>query len=82
MPYLAGALESQFENQFGRNVIDGTGIPGHFDVTLSWEDDQTADSRGPSIFTALQEQLGLKLESQKRPVDTIYIESIERPSVN
>lgn len=41
-----------------------------------------SDSSGPSIFTALQEQLGLKLDSQKAPTDVLIIEHIERPSEN
>jgi uncharacterized protein (TIGR03435 family) len=42
----------------------------------------SSESSGPSLFTALQEQLGLKLESTKSPVDTIAIDHIERPSEN
>jgi uncharacterized protein (TIGR03435 family) len=82
MAYLAKALENQFGFQFGRTVVDLTGLKGNFDFTLSWARDQAADAPGSSLFTALQEQLGLKLEAQKGPVDIIYIDSIDRPSVN
>ena len=82
MAYLAKTLENQFAFQFGRTVVDLTGLKGNFDFTLSWVRDQAADAPGSSLFTALQEQLGLKLESQKGPVETIYIDNIERPSVN
>lgn len=61
-------------------VRDETGIPGVFDVTMSWRPDDVAnpnDSR-PSFFTAIQEQLGLKLEPQRRPVDVLIIDRIER----
>src|SRR5438105_2072524 len=62
-----------------------TGIPGRFDVSTSWQPDSAAldpnDSR-PSLFTALQEQLGLKLDSQRRPVDVLVIDAIERPTLN
>ena len=43
---------------------------------------EPADSNGPSIFSALQEQLGLRLESQKGPVEIIVIERVEKPSEN
>jgi uncharacterized protein (TIGR03435 family) len=62
-------------------VRDETGIPGTFDVTMSWRPDTAAndgnDSR-PSFVTAIQEQLGLKLEVQRRPVDVLVIDRIER----
>jgi uncharacterized protein (TIGR03435 family) len=82
MAYLAKALENQFAFQFGRTVVDLTDLKGNFDFTLSWARDQAVDAPGSSLFTSLQEQLGLRLESQKGPVDTIYIDSIQRPSAN
>jgi uncharacterized protein (TIGR03435 family) len=74
-------------------VVDKTGITGKYDFTLHWAPDQGAappdengslpqGDSGPSIFTALQEQLGLKLESTKSPLDTIVVDHIERPSEN
>jgi len=65
-----------------RTVLDDTGISGNFDVKLNWGPGQTADMDGPSIFTALQEQLGLKLNAQKGPVEILVIDSAERPSGN
>jgi bla regulator protein BlaR1 len=74
-----------------RRVIDKTGFAGNFDVSLRWTPDQvpvgnpaapSADTGGPSIFTAIQEQLGLKLESDKGPVDVLVIDNLERPSEN
>ena len=63
-------------------VRDDTGISGDFDVKLDWTPGQTADMDGPSIFSALQEQLGLKLNAQKGPVEILIIDSAERPSGN
>ena len=60
----------------------GEGGPEAFGLAPRAEPSSAADSNGPSIFTALQEQLGLKLESQKGPVETIIIEGVERPSRN
>jgi len=72
--FLAGNME--------RPVVDHTGIDGEFDLKLDWSPEQVSESSGPSIFTALEEQLGLRLESGKGPVEMIVIDSIERPSEN
>lgn len=65
----------------GRPVIDKTGLTGEYDYTLEWAPDG-AETLGVTIFTALQEQLGLKLESAKAPVDVVLVDSVERPSAN
>jgi uncharacterized protein (TIGR03435 family) len=89
-------LAEELSKRLGRVVIDKTGIQGRFDITLTWTPDEgtapplngsggtsaAADSSGPSIFTAIQEQLGLKLESQKGPVQVLVIDHIEMPSEN
>ena len=60
------------------------GAQGAFDFRLSWTPDAsldgTPDGTGPSIFTALQEQYGLRLESRKGPVEIIVVDHIERPT--
>lgn len=66
-------------------VKDQTGLTGKYDFTLECTPDTSAtasEDSTPSIFTALQEQLGLKLEPTKGPVDTLVIDHIERPSEN
>lgn len=65
-----------------RTVIDKTGITGTFDAHLKWSPDEAGDAALASIFTALQEQLGLRLESGKGPVEVIIIDHVERPSAN
>lgn len=64
-----------------RTVIDKTGLTGKFDMTLDWSKDQGADG-GPTIFTALEEQLGLKLVSSKGPVEMLVVEKAEKPTGN
>lgn len=69
----------------GRPVVDQTGLTGRFDFTLRWNREQTSSidpNAAPGLFTAMQEQLGLKLEPVKTPVDVIVIDHIERPSAN
>ena len=63
-----------------RIVIDKTGLAGPFDIDLTWSRDQTTDTTQPSIFTALQEQLGLKLEASHGPVDVLVIDRAEPPT--
>ena len=67
-------------------VLDATGVAGKFDFKLEWTPDdmgaKAPEAGGPSIFAALQEQLGLKLESAKVPAEVIVIDSAEKPSEN
>jgi uncharacterized protein (TIGR03435 family) len=92
MEALAGALSLPLN----AIVVDRTGIEGKYDLSLQWTPDSSTMPRvsksgdslpldataGPSIFTALQEKLGLRLESQKVPVPVIVIEHANRPSAN
>lgn len=71
----------------GRIVVDKTGLGDkRFDFELKWSSDADAPAdkggTGPAIFKALEEQLGLKLEPAKGPVDTFVVEQMERPSAN
>ena len=91
LTFLAEALS----NQVGRTVLDQTGLKGDYSFELKWTPDENqgaafkgpgdappADANGPSIFTAIQEQLGLKLDSQKGPVDLLVIDHAEKASEN
>jgi uncharacterized protein (TIGR03435 family) len=69
----------------GRPVIDKTGLTGFYKYTLDWlsaNRPPEPDSDLPSMFTAVQEQLGLKLESTKAPVEMLIVDHAERPSEN
>jgi uncharacterized protein (TIGR03435 family) len=79
----------------GRTVIDKTGLTGNYDFTLEYAPEEggppppgeaaqpaSPPDSAPSIFTALKEQLGLKLDSAKGPVDVIVIDHIEKPAEN
>lgn len=82
------------EKQLDRIVVDKTGLTGRYDFTLKWTPDESqgamfkgaesppADVSGPSIFTAIEEQLGLRLESRKGPVEILVVDHAERPSEN
>lgn len=79
-------LSRELAQVLGRVVLNQTGLSGRYDLSLRWTpDDDAAPSSPdapPGIFTAIQEQLGLKLESTKSPVPVLVIDSVERPSPN
>jgi uncharacterized protein (TIGR03435 family) len=62
----------------GGPIIDKTGVHGKYDINLSYAPANDPTSSLPSLFTALQEQLGLKLESQKVPVEYLVIDHVDR----
>jgi bla regulator protein blaR1 len=83
--------------QLGRTVLDKTGLTGEYDFTLDWTPDENHaaaggqqdlstpslhESPGPSIFAAIEQQLGLKLELQKVPTEFLVIDHAEKPSEN
>jgi len=69
-------------SQIGRTVRDQTGLTGEYDFKLSFAQDMVEGADGPSIFTAIQDQLGLRLDSQKGPVEVLIVDSAQRPSEN
>jgi uncharacterized protein (TIGR03435 family) len=87
-------LATTLSQLVGRSVVDRTGLSGEYDIELKFAPDQMPiglppkldvplpplDPNGPSIFTALQEQLGLKLESSKDAVDVLVIDHAEPPT--
>lgn len=74
-------LAQSLSGTLKRQVEDRTGLTGNFDYTLKWSDaDDTRPDKGPDLFTALQEQLGLKLESAKGPVRTVIVDHIVPPT--
>jgi uncharacterized protein (TIGR03435 family) len=78
-------LARQLSVTAGRPVIDKTGLVGYYAYMLDWASaiqPPPPDSDTPSIFTAVQEQLGLKLESAKAPVEMLIVDRAEKPSEN
>jgi uncharacterized protein (TIGR03435 family) len=80
MPEFADELSQLRE--IDRPVVDHTGIKGVFDITLKGAASAMLQPDGPSLFTLVQEQLGLKLVSTKAPIDVLVIDHAEQPSVN
>jgi uncharacterized protein (TIGR03435 family) len=89
-------LVNQLSQQLGHSVVDKTGLTGRYDFTLKWTPDPgvtgtplggpdglpSVESSGPSIFTAVQEDLGLKLQSARGRVEIIVIDHVEKPDAN
>jgi uncharacterized protein (TIGR03435 family) len=71
---------SREDFQIGRRVVDFTGLPGTYDLTLDWENSDAASDR-PTIFSALREQLGLRLEPRKVSLDVLVVDSVLRAPV-
>jgi len=87
MQQVAANLSGRLE----RIVVDKTGLTGRYAFNLAWTPEQMPAARrrlacrridpdGPSLFTALQEQLGLKLQSAKGPVEVLIVDSVEHPT--
>jgi uncharacterized protein (TIGR03435 family) len=84
-------LANTFSNWVGRSVIDETGLKGRYDFKLEWipddrdstkPDEKTEFQPGSSLFAIVQEQLGLKLEPRKGPVEVLIIDNAEKASEN
>lgn len=75
-------LANSLSGIVGPPVIDKTGYTGHFDFHLEFNREAAADTSEPSIFTALQEQLGMKLEAKKGPVEVLVIDNAGKASAN
>jgi uncharacterized protein (TIGR03435 family) len=67
-------------NQVQAPVVDETQLDGTFDIDLRWSPDLAKTDDAPSIFTALQEQLGLKLERKRVPTEMFFIDHVEKPT--
>lgn len=80
-------LTRYLSSEVGRSVVDKTGLSGSYDIAMTWmpamASTQEGDAAsGPTIFTALEEQIGLKLVPAKGPVPVLVIDSVEKPSEN
>jgi len=76
-----GALARILSARLGQPVVDKTGLGGKFDFTLKWDFNSDKGS-GPSVFTALREQLGLRLDSEKGRIDVLVVDRAEKPTDN
>jgi uncharacterized protein (TIGR03435 family) len=69
-----------------RQVVDRTGLAGFFDFELSWVPELAVpadgDASGATVFTSIREQLGLRLEAAKEPVEVLVIDAVSHPTDN
>jgi uncharacterized protein (TIGR03435 family) len=72
--YPLSLFASGLSPNLGRAVVDRTGLTGNWAFDLTYAPEPSPDSDAPGLFTAIQEQLGLKLESTKGPVDVLVID--------
>jgi uncharacterized protein (TIGR03435 family) len=80
---LLSRLAADLGGVAGRIVVDQTGLAGRFDLELHWSaGEKSAASDDPTLFTAVQEQLGLRLKPATGPVEMLVIDSIDRPSAD
>lgn len=77
-------LAFSLSDSLDRPVVDKTGLTGKYDIALKWtpDDQQGRPDAGPTIFAAIQEQLGLKLVPARGPVDTLVVDHAEQPAEN
>ena len=84
--HFASLVRMLTQQQLGRLVIDKTGLTAKYDFTLQWTPDTNqgapTENSAPSLFTAIQEQLGLKLQPERDSVPLLVIDHVERPSAN
>ncbi|HVY93625.1 MAG TPA: TIGR03435 family protein [Bryobacteraceae bacterium] len=81
----ADVIAKMLSRYLGRDVHDDTALPGKYDFDLSWTPDAgpcPGAPEGPTIFTAVQQQMGLRLESTRGRVEILVIDHLERPSPN
>ena len=79
----SSSIARKLGGQLKQTVIDRTGLQGEFDGAAEWSDDLTdIDSDGPSLFTAVREQLGLRLQVEKTSVEVLVIDSVLKPDEN
>jgi len=75
-------LAEELSRVSGRPVVDKTGLTGKYDLELEWSDDDDDDSTAATLFTAVSEQLGLKLQAEKAPVEVVVVDRIGLPTEN